>query len=57
MTFNDLCQSIGKHSDAVRAAVRAIPSDVIMGMPDERVIATTKSIIAFGEAVYRESKA
>ncbi|AWY09302.1 hypothetical protein vBRpoSV10_180 [Ruegeria phage vB_RpoS-V10] len=57
MTINDLCRSIGTHSDRVRAAARVIPADVIMGMPDEQVIALVKNIIAFGDSIAKENKA
>ncbi len=56
MTFSDLVKKCGVHSDQVRAALNAIPSDILLDIPENRLPDLIRSIGEYGRKCYAEGR-
>ena len=56
MRFNDLVQACGEDSDKVRAALNALPPDIVMDIPSYRLPEVIHRIGAYGRACYEEGE-
>lgn len=56
MRFNDLVQMCGIHSDKVRAALNALPPDIVMDIPEDRLPEVIHRIGEYGRARYEDGE-
>ncbi len=51
-TVHQLAKELEMHSDTVRAALNAIPTDIALGLPDQALDDLIRAIHAFGKEVF-----